>query len=103
MLKQHKKNKVNFKTDLPCVICGKITENGNTFHHLYTRKAHPKLVYEKENMIPTCKNCHAKIFHSLPLSEIAENWEAVKSWLIDNNWHFDEKWRNFKLLKMEQE
>jgi 5-methylcytosine-specific restriction endonuclease McrA len=67
-----------------------------TFHHIYTRKAYPELSETPWNMMPVCLICHNKI-HGNGLVEFCKNWKNAESWLISNNWYFDnffEKWRH---------
>lgn len=88
--------KSNFSTPLPCVACSKETENGSTFHHLYTQKTHPKLSRLEWNMIPLCQKCH-NIVHTVGLNRFTFLFDHVALWLLHNDWKYDEflnKWRH---------
>jgi len=86
----------NYKTKEPCVSCKASTENGNCFHHIKTRASGGKDV--PENMIPTCKQCHA-MFHNHSTNYMASKYSSVMEWLLSNGWYICEltgKWRNPK-------
>ena len=88
---------MSYQTDLPCVICGKQTEGGNCFHHLMSRKSHPEFKDDPRNMIPVCFLCHTEIFHKLTLVEVADKYQSVKEFLLNNNWQIIlNKWRLIK-------
>lgn len=83
-------------TNLPCVVCGRVTENGNALHHIYTRKAYPEHSKESWNLIPVTQDCH-NMFHSNGTEYMASKYPRVKDWLLDNNWYQCEltgKWRH---------
>jgi hypothetical protein len=84
----------NFSTSEPCTACLKVTENGNTFHHVKTRGAggsnHP------ENMMPLCQSHHALVHSSIGLQGFVNLHPRVHEWMLRNNWYqnFDGKWFN---------
>lgn len=76
----------NYSTELACLACGRLTENGNTFHHIKTQKAHPEFASEEWNLMPLCKGHHAEV-HNVGLKEFASKYKKVHLWLIDHNWY----------------
>jgi hypothetical protein len=76
----------NFLSNEPCVVCGLNVHGMVTYHHLYTQKAHPELKREKWNLISCCGSHHTPLFHTKPLSEVANKYPQVRQWLIDNEW-----------------
>lgn len=87
---------MKWATSLPCIVCGKVAENGNSLHHIYTRKAHPEHSKESWNLIPVTQDCH-NMFHSKGTEYMASKYPRVKDWLESNNWYQCEltgKWRH---------
>jgi hypothetical protein len=78
----------NWKTDKPCTVCYKQTENGNAIHHVYTRKAWPECENESWNHFPCCFSCHT-MMHSKPMSFLVKRYPQIKEWLLENNWYED--------------
>ena len=84
---------MSYKTDLPCICCGKYTENGNAFHHLKSRGSGG--TDDSWNLVPCDMMCHTKYFHLKGLTWTAEKYPRVKEFLLKNNWEFCElrkKW-----------
>lgn len=79
----------NYKSNKPCVACGESRDGYVTLHHIYTRKAWPEYSEKDWNLIPVCQH-HHNIFHSKPLSYMAKNYSAIKSWLEQNDWYDSE-------------
>lgn len=79
----------NFKTEEPCICCGIVTEGGNTFHHIYTRKAYPEHTHKPWNRIPTCGNHHVPWFHDKGLSATVKEFPGVGLWLIRHEWELN--------------
>ena len=74
-----------------------------TKHHVYSRKAHPRLTHEESNMIPICDELH-KMWHMQGTLYMQNKYPAIRRWLVDNGWELDPvlwKWVNYKLLKLE--
>jgi len=59
-----------------CILCG--TKEKLELHHIKTRRDFPKLVREKENVVPMCAPCH-DIFHSKKSKggELREHLNAI--------------------------
>lgn len=88
--------KENFSTSEPCLACGAMTENGNTFHHIKTQKAYPEYVKEIWNLMPLCLR-HHKMVHDIGLTSFARMNPGVMKWLYQKKWTYDnflKKWRN---------
>lgn len=85
----------NYSTDRPCLACGKVTENGNTFHHILTRgSGGPDYDW---NLMPLCGNHHTEI-HLKGMTYFADKFPTIRTWLLFYKWEFNsfvKKWRRF--------
>lgn len=55
-------------------------------HHIYTRKARPDLIHVKWNLFsPICRKHHT-LWHSKGTKSMAQSYQVVEAWLIDNGW-----------------
>ena len=82
----------NYSTQLPCLVCGGHTENGNTLHHLITQKNQGP--DEDWNLMPLCTPHHNEI-HQIGRTSFAGKYSAVMNWLKDHGWEYIEltnKW-----------
>jgi hypothetical protein len=80
---------MKWQTNLPCVACGRYTENGNALHHVLTRKAHPELKDKHYNLMPLCVH-HHNMIHSKGARFMCEHFTNICAWLTSNNWYFCE-------------
>ena len=90
------------KEEYTCVVRGTPYA---TMHHVYSRKAHPRLADQETNMIPLCDDLH-KEWHSQGTIFMQNKFPKIKKWLLDNGWQFDAgawKWVNYELLRLENE
>lgn len=76
-------------TSLPCVVCGRVTENGNALHHVLTRKAYPEHTHKTWNHAPVNQQCHNE-WHAKGTEYMANKYPSVKAWLEANNWYICE-------------
>lgn len=76
-----------YKSDKPCIVCGESKDNCVTYHHLYTRKAHPEYSEETWNLMPLCFIHHAEI-HSIGTNKFAQKYKTANDWLKNNGWGF---------------
>lgn len=90
----------NYKSLEPCQACGIETEDGISYHHIYSRGAYPELAEKVWNKIPLCDaKHHVPGIHRVGTREFAEQFSTVKEWLIRNEWFLDEfsgKWMHEK-------
>jgi hypothetical protein len=73
-----------------CIICHKKAE----IHHVKTRKAYPEYIDENWNHMLLCREHHTLI-HMKGLNFMAQNYNAIRAFLIFNCWQFDDyskKW-----------
>jgi len=85
---------MNYKSNQPCCCCGHYADNEVTYHHIYTRKAHPELSEEKFNLMPLCLKHHNET-HLIGMNSFAIKYPSIKIWLIENGWTFTVgKWRH---------
>lgn len=87
------KKKKNFEADEPCIVCRKEGKGMVTYHHLFTQKVYPEFSHFKWNQIPVCMDHHnldGQSFHSKGTVYMADNFPAVKKWLLDYGWFFCE-------------
>jgi 5-methylcytosine-specific restriction endonuclease McrA len=88
------------KEEYTCIVRGTPYA---TLHHVYSRKAHPRLAEEKTNMIPVCDDIH-KLWHAQGTTFMQNKFPTIKQWLLENGWTFDAtawKWVNYELLRIE--
>ena len=71
-----------YKTDKPCLNCGKQTSGGNCFHHIKTRGSGG--TDDVWNLMPLCFFCHERV-HKIGLLKFSENF-AVKLFLENLGW-----------------
>ena len=80
----------NYKSNEPCVACGSETENGVSYHHIYTRGAYPELADKPWNKISLCDlTCHVQGVHMKGMNYMVEKYPNVKRWLEENEWEKD--------------
>lgn len=83
----------NYNTHLPCQVCGRLTENGNTFHHIISQK---NLGPDEDwNLLPLCLE-HLNEVHAIGRSSFAGKYYAIESWMKKRGWELDHngKWRH---------
>lgn len=78
---------MNYKSDLPCVVCGLDAPDMVCEHHLYTRKAYPEHSEKSWNRVPLCLSCHVEI-HKVGTTAMAKKNYSFKEWLDKNGWEF---------------
>jgi hypothetical protein len=44
-----------------CAMCGKEVKHTGHAHHILPKRDHPELIFDKDNGITLCKECHASI------------------------------------------
>jgi 5-methylcytosine-specific restriction endonuclease McrA len=84
----------NFKSNKPCIVCGISVDGAVTFHHIFTRKSRPDLTYAEQNLISVCAK-HHNMFHAKGTNYMANTFNSVKEFLIENGWEFNDylkKW-----------
>jgi len=89
------------KEEYTCVVRGTPYA---TMHHIYSRKAHPRLADEPDNMIPVCDDIH-KLWHSQGTIWMQSKFPSIRAWLVAHGWELDPvlwKFTNYKLLEIEQ-
>jgi len=77
----------NYKSNKPCIVCGQNGDNMTTYHHVYTRKAHPEYSEEAWNLMSLCFIHHAEI-HLIGTNRFAQKYKSANDWLKDNGWEF---------------
>lgn len=83
----------NYQSHEPCVVCDEDFAD-RCYHHLYGRKAYPKLADFDWNKISVCQGDHND-FHTEGTRDMADEYPSVKAWLIAKGWEFDsyaQKW-----------
>jgi predicted restriction endonuclease len=78
----------NYKSDKPCIVCGLNIDNMVTYHHIYTRKAHPEYSEETWNLLSVCQQHHNEI-HNKGTITFSKKYPQVNDWLIRNGWELD--------------
>ena len=82
---------MNFKSELPCIICNESRDNMVTMHHIYTRGAYPEFKDARWNKMPLCLVHHNEAHNSGNIS-MSKKYSAFIQWLDNNNWEvFNDK------------
>lgn len=77
----------NYKSSLPCVVCGLNQSDMVTFHHVYTRKAYPDCSEHDWNLMSLCSWHHVET-HKIGTVSFAKKYPSVNNWLVKNGWEF---------------
>ena len=72
----------------PCAACDTMAVD-RCYHHIYTRKAHPEFINESWNLMSLCA-VHHNMIHAKGAKYMASKFQAVRIWLMENNWRFCE-------------
>lgn len=59
----HKLREEVIKRDKKCQICGEKNKNKFDVHHLKDARHHRDLIFNKDNLITLCEECH-NLFHN---------------------------------------
>jgi len=70
----------------PDVVCCVTGERGAVYHHIYTRKAFPKLKEVSWNKMPLNVECHYLV-HQHGMNSFAINFPMAQLWLVANGWY----------------
>lgn len=93
---------MSYKSDMPCVCCGRQDENSVCFHHIATRKAFPEHSEAHWNKISVCQ-AHHNEFHSYGTAKMSRLYRSVEAWLFVNGWKVNEFGKYFHFSQTGQQ